>query len=224
MSGPLFLLVLLQSFYWGLFSAVASFVGNRTRVPWVVALPVLWVAFEQLRSLGVIGFTWGALGYAMRRRAAGHPVRVGDRRLRRVALDRAVERARRRGRVGTQAAGRARGRDSCWCSCCRQRTARWCSRAATRCWPRAGRKRMRPAAPKDEGGRDPAEHLGGDRSGTPDTGARASTFSAGCRWRRPTGSPTSSSGPRRRRPATFCWSPMTWRASPGSPAPLTRPY
>jgi len=64
MSGPLFLLVLLQSFYWGLFSAVASFVGNRTRVPWFVVLPVLWVAFEQLRSLGVIGFTWGALGYA----------------------------------------------------------------------------------------------------------------------------------------------------------------
>jgi apolipoprotein N-acyltransferase len=64
MSGPLILLVLLQSFYWGLFSAAATFVGNRTRIPWFVALPVLWVAFEQLRSLGVIGFTWGALGYA----------------------------------------------------------------------------------------------------------------------------------------------------------------
>jgi apolipoprotein N-acyltransferase len=64
MSGPLFLLVLLQSFYWGLFSAVASFVGRRTRIPWFVVLPVLWVAFEQLRSLGVMGFTWGALGYA----------------------------------------------------------------------------------------------------------------------------------------------------------------
>ncbi|MFH1689683.1 MAG: apolipoprotein N-acyltransferase [Candidatus Eisenbacteria bacterium] len=64
MSGPLFLLVLLQSFYWGLFSAAASFVGHRTRIPWFVILPVLWVAFEQLRSLGVIGFTWGALGYA----------------------------------------------------------------------------------------------------------------------------------------------------------------
>jgi apolipoprotein N-acyltransferase len=64
MSGPLFLLVLLQSFYWGLFSAVASFVGHRTRIPWFVVLPVLWVTFEQLRSLGVIGFTWGALGYA----------------------------------------------------------------------------------------------------------------------------------------------------------------
>jgi apolipoprotein N-acyltransferase len=64
MSGPLALLVLLQSFFWGMFSATATFVNNRTRVPYFVALPVLWVAFEQLRSLGVIGFTWGALGYA----------------------------------------------------------------------------------------------------------------------------------------------------------------
>jgi apolipoprotein N-acyltransferase len=64
MSGPLLLAVLLQAFYWGLFSAAASFVGNRTRIPWFVVLPVLWVAFEQLRSLGVMGFTWGALGYA----------------------------------------------------------------------------------------------------------------------------------------------------------------
>jgi apolipoprotein N-acyltransferase len=55
--------VLLQSLYWGLFSATASFIGNRTRIPWFVVLPVSWVAFEQLRSLGVIGFTWGALGY-----------------------------------------------------------------------------------------------------------------------------------------------------------------
>ena len=64
MSGPLLLAVLLQSFYWGLFSAAASFVGRRTRIPWFIVLPVLWVAFEQLRSLGVMGFTWGALGYA----------------------------------------------------------------------------------------------------------------------------------------------------------------
>lgn len=64
MSGPLILLVLLQSLFWGAFSATASFVSSRTRLPWFVTLPVLWVAFEQLRSLGVIGFTWGALGYA----------------------------------------------------------------------------------------------------------------------------------------------------------------
>jgi apolipoprotein N-acyltransferase len=64
MSGPLALLVLLQSLYWGFFSATSVFVLNRTAVPRVLVLPVLWVAFEQLRSLGVIGFTWGAVGYA----------------------------------------------------------------------------------------------------------------------------------------------------------------
>jgi len=63
MSGPLVLLVLLQSFYWGLFSAAAVLVSSRTRVTPVVALPILWVAVEQLRSLFVLGFTWGAVGY-----------------------------------------------------------------------------------------------------------------------------------------------------------------
>jgi apolipoprotein N-acyltransferase len=64
MSGPLLLLVLLQAFYWGLFSAGAIWIRARTRVPVWLALPVLWVAAEQLRSLFVLGFTWGALGYA----------------------------------------------------------------------------------------------------------------------------------------------------------------
>jgi apolipoprotein N-acyltransferase len=64
MSGPLLLLVLLESVFWGLFSAAASWVNLRTRVPAWVAFPVLWVACEELRSLGVLGFTWGDLGYA----------------------------------------------------------------------------------------------------------------------------------------------------------------
>jgi apolipoprotein N-acyltransferase len=64
MSGPLLLLALLQALYWGLFSALASWVGGRTRTPAWIYLPVLWVACEQLRSLFVLGFTWGALGYA----------------------------------------------------------------------------------------------------------------------------------------------------------------
>jgi apolipoprotein N-acyltransferase len=64
MSGPLLLLVLLQSFYWGLFSAGAIYVRDRLGAPDWLLLPVLWVAAEQLRSLFVLGFTWGALGHA----------------------------------------------------------------------------------------------------------------------------------------------------------------
>jgi apolipoprotein N-acyltransferase len=64
MSGPLVLLVLLQSLYWGLFSAGAVRLHSSTRVPSWLFLPVLWIACEQLRSLFVLGLTWGALGYA----------------------------------------------------------------------------------------------------------------------------------------------------------------
>ncbi|MFH1502649.1 MAG: apolipoprotein N-acyltransferase [Candidatus Eisenbacteria bacterium] len=71
MSGPLVLLTVYQAVFLGLFSATAVRVGSSTRVPAWVYVPVLWVAFEQLRSLGVLGFTWGALGYAG---AATNPV------------------------------------------------------------------------------------------------------------------------------------------------------
>ena len=64
MSGPLVLLVLLQSLYWGLFSGCAVWVHSTTRAPSWLFLPVLWVACEQLRSLFVLGLTWGALGYS----------------------------------------------------------------------------------------------------------------------------------------------------------------
>jgi apolipoprotein N-acyltransferase len=63
MSGPLVLLVLLQSLYWGLFSAGAILTLRRLRPPGWLVLPVFWVAAEQLRSLFVLGFTWGALGH-----------------------------------------------------------------------------------------------------------------------------------------------------------------
>jgi apolipoprotein N-acyltransferase len=64
MSGPLLLLVFLQAFYWGLFSAGAIYVRTRLGAPDWIVLPVFWVAAEQLRSLFVLGFTWGALGHA----------------------------------------------------------------------------------------------------------------------------------------------------------------
>ncbi len=64
MSGPLLLLVVLESLYWGLFSTGASCLRRWSRVPAWVYLPILWVACEQIRSLFVLGFTWGALGYA----------------------------------------------------------------------------------------------------------------------------------------------------------------
>jgi apolipoprotein N-acyltransferase len=63
MSGPLLLLVLLQSLYWALFCAGSSWVLSRSRAPAWLVLPVFWVACEQLRSLFVLGFTWGDLGY-----------------------------------------------------------------------------------------------------------------------------------------------------------------
>jgi len=64
MSGPLILLVLLESFYWGLFSSAVALVNRRTALPLWLALPILWVACEQLRSLFIMGLTWGDLGYA----------------------------------------------------------------------------------------------------------------------------------------------------------------
>lgn len=64
MSGPLILLVMFQACYWGLFSAVFVYVRSSLKFPAVLVLPLLWVAAEQLRSLSVLGFPWGALGYA----------------------------------------------------------------------------------------------------------------------------------------------------------------
>jgi apolipoprotein N-acyltransferase len=64
MTLPLVLLLLLESLYWGLASAGSILVTSRMRLPGWIVVPVFWVACEQLRSLFVLGFTWGALGYA----------------------------------------------------------------------------------------------------------------------------------------------------------------
>ncbi len=63
MSGPLVLLVLLQSLYWGLAAGVSRLLIRRGGLPRVLVLPVVWTAFEYLRSLTVIGFPWGNIGY-----------------------------------------------------------------------------------------------------------------------------------------------------------------
>ncbi len=63
MSGPLVMLVLLESLFWGGFATVARLLVRRGRLPRVLVLPVVWTAFEYLRSLTVLGFTWGNIGY-----------------------------------------------------------------------------------------------------------------------------------------------------------------
>jgi len=63
MSGPLVLLVMLQSLYWGLAAGVSGVLIRRGKLPRVLVLPVVWTAFEYLRSLTVLGFPWGNIGY-----------------------------------------------------------------------------------------------------------------------------------------------------------------
>ncbi|MCD4690779.1 apolipoprotein N-acyltransferase [bacterium] len=63
MSGPLVLLVLMESLCWGGFSLAAPVLIRRGRFPRVLVLPLVWTAFEYLRSLSVLGFTWGNIGY-----------------------------------------------------------------------------------------------------------------------------------------------------------------
>lgn len=62
---PLFLLVLEQSLYIIGFVAASRLIGARLSL-WgrFALLPVLWLIFEWIRSLGMLGFTWGDIGYS----------------------------------------------------------------------------------------------------------------------------------------------------------------
>jgi len=58
---PMLLLPPLLATFWGLTAAASRLTGRYT----LLALPFAWVVMEYLRNLGVFGFTWGTLGYAL---------------------------------------------------------------------------------------------------------------------------------------------------------------
>ena len=58
---PMLLLPPLLATFWGLTAAASRLMGRYT----LLALPFGWVVMEYLRNLGVFGFTWGTLGYAL---------------------------------------------------------------------------------------------------------------------------------------------------------------
>jgi apolipoprotein N-acyltransferase len=62
---PWVLLALFQTMFIVAFAASAKLLGSRLNT-WgrFVLMPALWVAFEWMRSLGMLGFTWGDIGYS----------------------------------------------------------------------------------------------------------------------------------------------------------------
>lgn len=58
---PMLLLPPLLATFWGLTASTARLTGRYT----LLALPFAWIVMEYLRTLGVFGFTWGTLGYAL---------------------------------------------------------------------------------------------------------------------------------------------------------------
>ncbi len=59
----LFLAILLNPFYFGLFASIHRFLQNRLDEAFVFVVPFLWVAIEYLRALNGFGLTWSSLGY-----------------------------------------------------------------------------------------------------------------------------------------------------------------
>ncbi len=61
---PMLLLSVILAVYTGAAFWASAFCATRTRIPMVVALPVIWTGIEWLRSFFPIGFPWSYVGYA----------------------------------------------------------------------------------------------------------------------------------------------------------------
>lgn len=63
---PLFvLLALYLALYVGLFGLLLVVAARRTRIPFALLAPPLWIACEWLRGVGDLTFPWGFVGYAL---------------------------------------------------------------------------------------------------------------------------------------------------------------
>lgn len=61
---PMLLLSAILAVYTGVALWASAFCATRTRIPMVIALPIVWTGIEWLRSFFPIGFPWSYVGYA----------------------------------------------------------------------------------------------------------------------------------------------------------------
>ena len=50
--------------YFGLFGFLYRFIRERVSIPYIILIPIVWVAIECFRSIGFWGFPAGVLGYS----------------------------------------------------------------------------------------------------------------------------------------------------------------
>lgn len=61
------LIGLFQGLFWAAPAAAATWISDRSRLPLWASFPALFIIFDWLRGLGLLGFTWGSPGYALAR-------------------------------------------------------------------------------------------------------------------------------------------------------------